>query len=59
MSKGQKIYWILGIAKMGGNYMVEKYLWNGQDTTILYSNRQCKKKHVRIVKSFIASLMNE
>jgi hypothetical protein len=59
MSKGQKNYRILRIVKMGGNYMVEKYLWNGQDTTILYSNTQYKKKHVRTVKSFIASLMNE
>ncbi len=44
MSKGQKNYQIWGTTKMGGNYMVEKYLWNGQDTTILYSNRQYKKK---------------
>jgi len=59
MSKGQKNYQILGTAKMGGNYMVEKYLWNGQDTIILYSNRQYTKKHFRIVKSFITSLINE
>jgi hypothetical protein len=26
MSRGQKKYWILGIVKMGGNCMVEKYL---------------------------------
>ncbi len=44
MSKGQKNYQILGTAKMGGNYMVEKYLWNRQDTIILYSNRQYTKK---------------
>ncbi len=44
MFKGQKNYWILGTAKMGGNYMVEKYLWNGQDIAILYSNRQYTKK---------------
>jgi hypothetical protein len=44
---------------MGGNCMVEKYLWNGQDITILYTKRQYTRKHVMIVKSFIVSFMNE
>jgi hypothetical protein len=44
---------------MGGNYMVEKYLWNGQNTTILYTNRQYTKKHIMTIKSFIASFMND
>jgi hypothetical protein len=59
MSKGQKKYLILRTIEMGGNYMVEKYLWNGQDTTILYTKRQYTKKHVMTVKSFLASFMNE
>jgi hypothetical protein len=44
---------------MGGNFMVEKYLWNGQSTTISYTKRQYTRKHVMIIKSFIASFMNE
>jgi len=44
---------------MGGNSMVEKYLWNGQGTTILYTKRQYIKKLVMTIKSFIASFMNE
>ncbi len=59
MFKGQKKYLILRIAKMGGNYMVEKYLWNGQVVTILYTKRRYTRKHVMIIKSFIASFMNE
>jgi hypothetical protein len=39
MSKDQKNYLILITTKMGGNCMVEKYLWNGQGTTILYTKR--------------------
>jgi hypothetical protein len=37
-------------SKMGGNYMVKKYLWNGQGTMILYTKRQYTRKHVMIVK---------
>jgi len=59
MSKGQKNYLILKTAKMGGNYMVEKYLWNGQDSMILYTKRQYTNKHVMTVKSFITSFVNE
>ncbi len=59
MSRGQTNYRILETAKMDGNCKVEKYLWNGQGTMILYTNRQYTKKHVMTVKSFIASLMNE
>jgi hypothetical protein len=39
--------------------MVEKYLWNGQGTMILYTKRQYTRKHIMIVKSFIASFMNK
>jgi hypothetical protein len=58
MSKGQKNYLILRTTKMGGNCMVEKYLWNGQGITILYIKRQYTRKHVMTIKSFIASFMN-
>jgi hypothetical protein len=44
---------------MGGNWMVEKYLWNGQGTTILYTKRQYTRKHVMIIKKIIARFMNE
>jgi hypothetical protein len=30
---------------MGGNCMVEKYLWNGQRTTILYTKKIYKEAH--------------
>jgi hypothetical protein len=39
--------------------MVEKYLWNGWGIMILYTKRQYANKHVMIVKSYIASFMNE
>jgi hypothetical protein len=58
MSSGQKNYLIVRTTKMGGNYMVEKYLWNDQGTMILYTKRQYIRKHVMTIKSFIASLMN-
>jgi hypothetical protein len=44
---------------MGGNCVVEKYLWNGQGTTILYTKKQYTRKHIMIVKSFITSFVNE
>ncbi len=44
---------------MGGNCMVEKYLWNGRSTTILYIKKQYANKHVMIVKSYITSFVNE
>ncbi len=59
MSKSKKDYLILKTTKMGGNYMVEKYLWNGQGITILYTKRQYTRKHVMIVKKFIINFMNE
>ncbi len=37
MSKGQKNYLILKTAKIGGNCMVKKYLWNGWGIMILYT----------------------
>jgi hypothetical protein len=50
---------ILKTAKMGGNYMVEEYLWNGQGTMLLYTKRKYARKHVMIVKKIIASFMNK
>jgi hypothetical protein len=59
MYRGKKKYLISIIAKMGGNCMVENYLWIGQGTTILYTKRQYSRKHIMTVKSFITSFMNE
>ncbi len=59
MSRGQKNYLMLITIKMGGNYMFEKYLWNGQGTTILYTKRQYTKKHVMTVKFFITRWMRK
>jgi hypothetical protein len=59
MFKGKKNYSIFKTAKMGGNCMVKRYLWNGQGTRILYTKRQYTEKHIMTVKSFIASFTNE
>ncbi len=58
-SLGVKQKLILKTAKMGGNYMVEEYLWNGQGTMLLYTKRKYARKHVMIVKKIIASFMNK
>jgi hypothetical protein len=44
---------------MGGNCMVQKYLWNGQSSTILYTKIQYTNKHVMTIKILLASFMNE
>jgi hypothetical protein len=59
MSRGQKSDLILRTIKMGGNCMVNKYLWNGQGIMILYTKRQYTRKQIMTFKSFITSFMNE
>jgi hypothetical protein len=59
MFKGQKIYLILKTTKMGGNFMVKKYLWNGKGNMILYTKRKYTRKHIMTIKKFITSFMNE
>jgi hypothetical protein len=59
MSRDQKNNLILRTTKMGGNCMIEKYLWNGQGTKILFTKAQYTKKHVMIIKTLFASFMNE
>jgi hypothetical protein len=59
MSKGQKNYLIFKIVKLGGNCMVDKYLWNGKGIMIVYTKSQYTKKHIMTIKSFIAIFMNE
>jgi hypothetical protein len=39
--------------------MVEKYLWNSQSITILYTKRQYTRKHIMIVQKIITNFMNE
>jgi hypothetical protein len=58
MYRGQKDYLIFKTVKLGGNCVVEKYLWNGQNITILYTNKQYTRKHFMTIKFFIASFMN-
>jgi hypothetical protein len=50
---------ILRTAKMDGNCMVEKYLWNVQSTTILFTKAQYTYKHAMTIKTLFASFMND
>ncbi len=46
ISRGQKIYLILWTVKMGGNYTIKKYLWNGQRYyNILHKKTIYKEAH--------------